>query len=154
MLQFRPHPLRGIGLQQRSEFLRAGSLLAQAFRPGLAVENHGHTLVDRGDQVVGRTDDDAAGANPFGARPALASVLPEAGEEKERLVSRHDCIGLFASRRLLPFIEAAGRDEAASPGKGIAKGRKIRNHAMPLAQDLSSVKNADPSSSRRWRDSR
>jgi hypothetical protein len=90
----------GQGFREGLELGRLRRVLAQPFRPGVPVEDQRHAVVDRGDQFVGRTDDDGAGADAFGAFAVVPPVLPEPGEHEERLsagtIAERPPLGVFS----------------------------------------------------------
>src|SRR5689334_11919789 len=82
-------------------------------------------MMDRPDEIVGRTGDDSKGANPFPSI-RMPPVLPDARQGERLTAFLPDGIrslGLHTFNRL-PLEEAIHRDKASASFVGVAEGRK------------------------------
>ena len=75
-------------------------------------ENHRHSSVDLGDELVGLTGYDCAGVQPLLSR-GIFPTFPETGKNEGRIVFHPDRIRDFSSDDLLLFVETVGWDQAA-----------------------------------------
>ena len=80
-------------------------------------------MMDRPDEIVGRTGDDSEGANPF-LRLGMPPVLPDTRQGERLTAFLPDGIrslGLYTFNRP-PLKKTVNRDEASASSIGVAEG--------------------------------
>jgi hypothetical protein len=75
-------------------------------------QDHRHSSMDLGDELVGLPGYDCAGVQPLLSR-RIFPTFPETGKDKRRIVFHPDRVWDFASDDLLPFVESIGWNQAA-----------------------------------------